>query len=57
MTDQLSTQMVHAGENRPKPYGALTTPIIQTSTYTFTDTAEILDFMQRKASAEAKKRV
>jgi cystathionine gamma-synthase len=52
MTDQLSTQIVHAGEDRPKPYGALTTPIIQTSTYTFSNTAEILDFMQRKAAGE-----
>ena len=53
MTKQLSTQAVHDGEERPKPYGALTTPIVQTSTYTFRDTAEILDFMQRKAAGEA----
>ena len=44
-----STQAVHAGEEKRKPYGALTTPIIQTSTYTFEDTAEILDFMHSKA--------
>ncbi len=44
-----STQAVHAGEEKRKPYGALTTPIVQTSTYTFEDTAEILDFMHRKA--------
>ncbi|MCL7455165.1 MAG: aminotransferase class I/II-fold pyridoxal phosphate-dependent enzyme [Anaerolineae bacterium] len=50
MTDyQLSTQAVHAGEERRKPYGAVTTPIVQTSTYTFQDTGEILDFMRRKA--------
>ena len=49
MTEHLSTQAVHAGEDRRKPYGAVTTPIIQTSTYTFQDTEEILDFMQRKA--------
>jgi len=48
MTDHFSTQAVHAGEEKRKPYGALTTPIIQTSTYTFEDTAEILDFMHRK---------
>jgi len=50
MTSHFSTQAVHAGEERRKPYGALTTPIVQTSTYTFEDTAEILDFMERKAA-------
>lgn len=49
MTSGLSTQAVHAGEAKRKPYGALTMPIVQTSTYTFENTAEILDFMQRKA--------
>jgi cystathionine gamma-synthase len=48
--NHLSTQAVHAGEDKRKPYGALTTPIIQTSTYTFEDTAEILDFMRSKAA-------
>jgi len=52
MTTQIPTQAVHAGEERRKPYGALTTPIVQTSTYTFRDTGEILDFMQRKAAEE-----
>lgn len=46
------TQSVHAGEERRKPHGALTTPVVQTSTYTFRDTAEILDFMQYKAEHE-----
>lgn len=50
MTDHFSTQAVHAGEEKRKPYGALTTPIVQTSTYTFENTAEILDFMHRKAA-------
>ncbi len=49
MTDNFSTKAVHAGESRRKLDGALTTPIVQTSTYTFADTAEIVDFMQRKA--------
>jgi len=49
MTDRDSTTAVHAGEERRKPYGALTTPIVQTSTYTFENTAEILDYMRRKA--------
>jgi len=51
-----STQAVHAGEQKRKPYGALTTPIIQTSTYTFADTAEILDFMHSKAAGDPEAR-
>ena len=42
------TQAVHAGEPRRKPYGALTMPIVQTSTYTFEDTAALVEHMQRK---------
>jgi cystathionine gamma-synthase len=52
MAHKQSTQVVHAGENRPKPFGAVTTPIVQTSTYTFADTAEIIDFMEAKASGD-----
>ena len=52
MTTHFSTQAVHAGETKRKPYGALTTPIVQTSTYTFDNTAEIVDFMERKAAGE-----
>jgi cystathionine gamma-synthase len=50
MNDRFSTQAVHAGEDRRKPHGALTTPIVQTSTFTFQDTAEVLGFMQDKAA-------
>jgi cystathionine gamma-synthase len=50
MPHHISTLAVHAGEERRKPYGALTTPIVQTSTYTFSDTAEITDFLERKAA-------
>ena len=53
MTTHLSTQAVHAGEDKHKPYGSLTTPIVQTSTYTFEDTAEVLEFMRRKAARNA----
>jgi cystathionine gamma-synthase len=49
MTDHFSTKAVHAGELKRKSDGSLTTPIVQTSTYTFANTAEILDFMQQKA--------
>jgi cystathionine gamma-synthase len=37
---------VHGGEPRPKPLDALTTPILQTSTYTFVDTAELRDHFE-----------
>ena len=43
-----ATRSVHAGEDRQKPYGSLTTPIIQTSTYTFEDSAAIVAHMERK---------
>ena len=55
MLDSFSTKAVHAGEAKHNLDGALTTPIIQTSTYTFADTAEIVDFMRSKAAgAEAR---
>jgi len=50
--NHFSTQAVHAGETKRKPYGAITTPIIQTSTYTFENTADILDYMRRRAVNE-----
>ncbi|GAB4545302.1 MAG: PLP-dependent aspartate aminotransferase family protein [Anaerolineae bacterium] len=43
-----STRAVHAGETRNKPYHALTTPIVQTSTFTFTDTGDLIDFMEAR---------
>ena len=39
-----STEAVHAGEPRAKPYDAVPTPIVQTATYTFKDSAEIAAF-------------
>jgi len=56
MTNSFSTQAVHAGEEKRKPYGALTMPIVQTSTYTFANTAEILEFVRRKEANEPKVR-
>jgi len=50
LTNHFSTQAVHAGEEKRKPYGALTNPIFQTSTYIFENTEEILDFMRNKAA-------
>ncbi len=50
-----STLTVHAGEERRKPYQALTTPIVQSSTFTFENTAEILRFVERRdAKAESR---
>ncbi len=42
------TKAVHAGEAKHKPYGSLTTPIVQTSTYAFQDTADLVAHMRRK---------
>ena len=50
MKKQASTQAVHGGEEKRKAYDSLTTPIVQTSTYTFEDTAEILSFLEQKAA-------
>lgn len=47
-TQTLSTQAVHAGEKRTKPYHAVTTPIVQTSTYTFENTQDLVNYMEAK---------
>src|SRR5690606_9850352 len=39
-----STKAVHAGVSRRKAHGSLTTPIVQTATYTFNDTADLIDY-------------
>lgn len=38
-----STRSVHAGEGRKRAHDAITTPIVQTSTYTFADTATVVN--------------
>jgi len=43
-----SSKAVHGGVNREKPFGALNTPIVQSATYTFKDTADLTDFLDRK---------
>ncbi len=43
-----STRAVHAGETRAKPHHALTTPIVQTSTFTFANTGDLVDFMEAR---------
>jgi cystathionine gamma-synthase len=46
-----STDAVHAGEARHKPYDAVPSPIVQTSTYTFESTADIVAFTRGEARA------
>ena len=46
------TQAVHAGEEKHKPYHSLTTPIVQTSTYVFEDSAALIEHMERKMTME-----
>jgi cystathionine gamma-synthase len=43
-----STRAVHAGASRPAAYHALVTPIVQTATYTFSDTQDLNDFMEER---------
>jgi len=46
--ENLSTTSVHAGERggRPRVSDALTTPIVQSATYTFKDSAELIDYQE-----------
>ena len=53
----LSTRAVHAGEARTKPHHSVTTPIIQTSTFTFTDTSDLVDFQEASQRGEQGDRV
>ena len=51
-TPGFSTLSVHGGEPRPKLGNALTTPIVQTATYTFANTGELHDHFQRRIERE-----
>ncbi|MEW6777139.1 MAG: PLP-dependent aspartate aminotransferase family protein [Bdellovibrionota bacterium] len=44
--EHIATQAIHAGEGRTRPGDAVTTPVFQTSTYVFSDTAELRDYME-----------
>jgi len=46
------TAAVHAGEPRQKPGNALTTPIMQTATFTFADTQELRDHFEHRIERE-----
>ena len=56
MNDEFATNAVHAGEGKGKPYGAVTMPIVQTSTYSFADTQEIVDFLEKKEAGNPNRR-
>ena len=43
----LSTRAIHAGEPRRKYADSLTTPIVQTSTFTFKDSRHIEDYTKK----------
>ena len=47
-TQGSSTRAVHGGAQRRKAFNSLNTPIVQTATYTFRDTQELIDYMERK---------
>jgi cystathionine gamma-synthase len=48
----LATQAIHGGELRPRAGNAITTPIFQTATYVFEDTAELVDHMSHRVERE-----
>lgn len=43
-----ATRAVHGGERRSRPEHALAEPIVQTATYTFDDTADLVAYMEGK---------
>ena len=50
---EFSTRAVHAGETRRKSQHALVEPIFQTSTYTFDNMADVLDYLHAHAQGLA----
>ncbi len=48
----LPTAVVHAGEPRSYPYDAVTAPVVQTATYTFANTAELIAYMEGRRERE-----
>ncbi len=51
-SESVSTKAVHAGEARQKPGDSITDPIFCASTYTFSDTQSIIDFIEQKQPRE-----
>ncbi|MEM9353448.1 MAG: aminotransferase class I/II-fold pyridoxal phosphate-dependent enzyme [Planctomycetota bacterium] len=52
MAENVSTVAVHAGEARQKPGDSITDPIFCASTYTFTDTQAVIDFIEQEEPRE-----
>ena len=48
----LPTDVVHAAEERPYPYDAVAPPIVQTATYSFANTAELVAYMEGRTERE-----
>ncbi len=44
-----STQSVHGGAPRDKGFHSITTPIVQSATYTFENTRKLIEFLDKKA--------
>lgn len=51
-----STRAVHSGVERRKAHNSLTTPIVQTATYTFEDTDDLINFMESKTWGDGSER-
>jgi len=51
-----STRAVHGGVERHKAFHSLNTPIVQTATYTFRDTQDLVDFMKAKTWGDGEER-
>lgn len=47
-----STRSVHAGESRQKPGDSITDPIFCASTYTFSDSQAVIDYIEQKLPRE-----
>jgi len=47
-----STRAVHAGESRQKVLDAITDPIVCSSTYTFSDTQAVIDYIEQEQPRE-----
>jgi cystathionine gamma-synthase len=50
--EDFSTLSVHAGEARQKPGDAITDPIFCASTFTFTDTQSVIDYIEQNQQRE-----
>lgn len=50
-----SSRSVHAGTNRKKALNAINTPIVQSATYTFENTAALVEFLEAKTWGNGEK--